>query len=160
MIIYTDGACFPNPGKGGWGWTDLNGWERCGGESPSTNQKMEMMAVIDALAACLEKGIHQVTIVSDSQYVINGATTWRKKWEGNGWKNSRGETVKNLELWKQLHSLADLVGVVFTWVKGHSGNPGNERADQLSTKGTGCTEAEIDEAQRRFRILKGMNGKD
>ena len=144
--IWTDGACFPNPGKGGWAWTDLDGKENSGSEPRTTNQRMEILAVIDAL----EKNTGPVEIISDSQYVIKGATIWSKAWIRNGWKNARGQLVKNRKLWEQL--LKTMVGrrVAFTWVKGHSEDPGNDRADELATSASGAGKGIIDECTKRW----------
>lgn len=145
--IYTDGACFPNPGKGGWGWTDLIGNENSGSENPSTNQRMELMAVIDALEKHPRPA--KITIITDSMYVINGATKWHKTWLRSGWRNSKGQPVKNRELWERL--LEQSYGRVrFEWVKGHSGNPGNERADDLATEASGADLAMIAQCKTRW----------
>ena len=155
-ILYTDGACLPNPGKGGWGWTDLNGNHGHGGEAPSTNQRMELTATIKALEwyADQENRIG-IKIITDSQYAIYSATKWRAGWEDRGYTTVNGDPLKNLDLILKLHELCDFATPYFEWVKGHSGNPGNEEADRLAILGTGCTPEEIAAAQK---VLKKRNG--
>ena len=131
--IYTDGACSGNPGPGGWGavmrW---NGHEKelCGGEAETTNNRMEMMAVIQALKAI--KGHPKIEIYTDSKYVIDGVEKWLKGWKARGWKTAGKKQVKNQGLWKQIDELIVKHDVSFHWVKGHDGHPENERADQLA----------------------------
>ncbi len=136
-LIYTDGACQGNPGPGGWGYVILDdgtaGAERCGGERKTTNNRMEMQAVIEALRA-LRKG-EEVTIYTDSTYLKNGITSWIHKWKRNGWKTSAGQPVKNDDLWREMLQLTEPRAVTFRWVKGHAGNRWNERADELARKG-------------------------
>lgn len=145
--VYTDGACFPNPGKGGWGWTDLEGRERSGCDDPTTNQRMELMAVIDALDHHKD---FSVEIVTDSQYVIKGATEWSRTWIRKGWKNAKGFPVKNKELWQKLLQRMEYIEVKFTWVKGHSGHPGNERADYLATMASGADPDTIERLKKAW----------
>ena len=136
IVIYTDGACKGNPGKGGWGaWLKYGEHERklCGGEANTTNNRMEIMAVIKALEAL--KGASQVKLYTDSQYVKNGITQWMKNWKKNGWKTAARKPVKNSDLWKELDLATQNHQIEWLWVRGHSGNPGNEMADQLSNKG-------------------------
>ncbi|MCB9983276.1 MAG: ribonuclease HI [Rhodospirillales bacterium] len=131
--IYTDGACSGNPGPGGWGavmrW---NGHEKelSGGEAETTNNRMEMMAVIRALEAI--KGSPKIEIYTDSKYVIDGVEKWLKGWKARGWKTAGKKQVKNQGLWKQIDELIVKHDVSFHWVKGHDGHPENERADQLA----------------------------
>ncbi len=134
--IYTDGACKGNPGPGGWGAFMIYGEhekELFGGEAHTTNNRMELLGVISALAALTRAC--EVTIHTDSQYVKNGIQTWIHSWKKNGWKTAAKQPVKNEDLWKQLDEEVARHTVQWRWVKGHSGNPGNERADQLANRG-------------------------
>jgi len=131
--IYTDGACSGNPGPGGWGvimrW---NGHEKelSGGEEKSTNNRMEMMAVVKALEEL--KKPSTVEIYTDSKYVIDGVTKWLKGWKAKGWKTAAKKDVKNQGLWQKIDVLVNKHDVTFHWVKGHAGHPENERADALA----------------------------
>jgi ribonuclease HI len=129
-VVYTDGACAGNPGPGGWAWaTAPDGALRdSGGEAQSTNQRMEITAALEALRSL----DGPLTIVSDSTYVINGCTTWWKKWKANGWKNSQRQPVANVDLWKPLIELVIERSPKFKWVKGHSGDPMNDLVDALA----------------------------
>jgi ribonuclease HI len=134
--VYTDGACKGNPGPGGWGaWLKSGEHEKelFGGERLTTNNRMELTAVIEALAVLKTKT--QVTIYTDSEYVRNGITTWIHGWKARGWKTADKKPVKNVELWQRLDSLNSSHAVTWRWVKGHSGDPGNERADGLANRG-------------------------
>ena len=134
--IYTDGACRGNPGPGGWGvWMRTDGQERelCGGEADTTNNRMELTAAIRSLAALKQRC--QVTLYTDSEYVRRGISEWLANWKQRGWKTAARKPVKNADLWRALDEVADLHEIDWRWVKGHSGNPGNERADQLANKG-------------------------
>ncbi|WP_027468714.1 ribonuclease HI [Deefgea rivuli] len=134
--IYTDGACKGNPGPGGWGAYMIYGEhekELFGGEAHTTNNRMELLGVISALAALTRAC--EVTIHTDSQYVKNGIETWIHGWKKNGWKTAAKQPVKNEDLWKQLDAEVARHTVQWRWVKGHAGNPGNERADQLANRG-------------------------
>jgi len=135
--IYTDGACRNNPGKGGWGVILLHGdnkKELFGGEPHTTNNRMELMAVIKGLESLKEKC--DVTIYSDSQYVINAFNLdWIKKWKRNDWKLNTVKPLKNDDLWKILYNLTLKHEIQWIWVKGHAGNSYNERADYLANKG-------------------------
>ena len=136
--IYTDGACKGNPGPGGWGVLLRSGTtqkELYGGEPSTTNNRMELMAVIQALEAL--KRPCAVTLYLDSQYVLKGITEWMPGWKAKGWITSTKQPVKNVELWKRLDALVAGGGhqIEWRWVKGHSGDPGNERADELANKG-------------------------
>ena len=135
-MIYTDGACKGNPGPGGWGaLLEYNGRrkELFGGEAHTTNNRMELLAVIRALEA-LTRSV-DVDVYTDSQYVKNGIEAWIRVWKRNGWKTSDRKPVKNAELWRELDALASQHRVTWHWVRGHNENPGNERADQLANQG-------------------------
>ncbi len=134
--IYTDGACKGNPGPGGWGaLLTFDGEERemCGGEPATTNNRMEMMAVIEALSAL--KRPSAVVLHTDSQYVQKGITVWIAGWKARGWRTAAKQPVKNVDLWKRLEELAAKHHVQWKWVRGHSGHDGNERADALANRG-------------------------
>ncbi|MGJ7543558.1 ribonuclease HI [Variovorax sp. LT1R16] len=136
--IYTDGACKGNPGPGGWGaWLKSGPTEKelFGGELATTNNRMELQAVIEGLAAL--KRPCKVILYLDSQYVRQGITEWIKGWKAKGWMTASKQPVKNVELWKRLDQLVQEGGhqIEWRWVKGHSGDPGNERADMLANKG-------------------------
>ena len=135
--IFTDGACSGNPGPGGWGaLLRYNGHEKelWGGEVNTTNNRMEMTAVIEALKALKEPC--DVTLTSDSQYVCNAITKgWAKKWQKNNWIKSDKSKAKNTELWEELLALIDKHHIKIIWVKGHAGHPENERCDALARKG-------------------------
>jgi ribonuclease HI len=136
VLIYTDGACKGNPGPGGWGVWLRSGEhqkELFGGDKLTTNNRMELTAVIEALASL--KRPCKVTIYTDSQYVRQGITTWIHGWKARGWTTADKKPVKNVELWQRLDTLNASHHVSWKWVKGHSGDPGNERADQLANKG-------------------------
>jgi len=133
---FTDGACSGNPGPGGWGVLLRMGQhekELCGGEPETTNQRMELQAAIESLKA-LRKHC-QITIHSDSRYVIQGITEWIHGWKKNGWKNASKKAVANQDLWEALDRLAAKQDVTWIWVKGHAGHPENERADELARRG-------------------------
>ena len=134
--IYTDGACKGNPGPGGWGaLLKYNGEERemFGGEAVTTNNRMEMMAVIEALRAL--KRPSRVVLHTDSTYVMKGITEWIRGWKARGWRTAAKEPVKNVDLWKALDVEVARHEIEWKWVKGHSGHDGNERADALANKG-------------------------
>ena len=131
--IHTDGACLGNPGPGGW--AALLRWrgqerELAGGEPDTTNNRMELMAAISALEALREPC--EATLHTDSQYVRQGITLWMPNWVRRGWKTSGGDPVKNRDLWERLNMAAAAHKVDWRWVKGHSGDPDNERVDQLA----------------------------
>jgi ribonuclease HI len=136
VVVYTDGACKGNPGPGGWGafltWGSHKK-ELFGGEAMTTNNRMELTAVIEALAS-LKRGC-RVAIYTDSEYVRNGITTWIKGWKARGWRTADRKPVKNIELWQRLEALAAQHQVRWHWVRGHTGDPGNERADRLANQG-------------------------
>jgi ribonuclease HI len=138
VVIYTDGACKGNPGPGGWGaWLKSGATEKelFGGELNTTNNRMELTAVIEGLGAL--KRPCKVLLYLDSQYVRMGITEWVRGWKARGWRTSTKQPVKNVELWQQLDKLVAEGGhqIEWRWVKGHSGDPGNERADMLANKG-------------------------
>ncbi|GAB3223629.1 ribonuclease HI [Glycomyces halotolerans] len=135
-VIYTDGACAGNPGPGGWGvyfkWGEHER-ELYGSEAVTTNNRMELMAAIQALETL--KRPMRVHIYTDSSYVRNGITAWMTNWKRNGWLNSQKQPVKNADLWRRLDEAAERHHVDWHWVRGHAGDPGNERADTLAVKG-------------------------
>lgn len=134
--IYADGACKGNPGPGGWGaWLSYDGKEKdlFGGEPLTTNNRMELTAVIRALEAL--KRTCEIKIYTDSVYVQKGITEWIIGWKSRGWRTSDKKPVKNDDLWKQLDALVQQHKIEWIWVKGHAGNIGNERADALANKG-------------------------
>jgi len=134
--LFTDGACKGNPGLGGWGaLLRFNSVEKelCGGERETTNNRMELLAVIEGLRA-LNRGC-SVAVTTDSQYVKNGITQWIHNWKRNGWKTAAKKPVKNVDLWRALDEQVARHKVTWKWVKGHSGHPENERADQLANRG-------------------------
>ncbi len=146
IVIYTDGACSGNPGPGGWGAILMSGEHRKelkGGEAHTTNNRMELMAVISALEAL--KGPSTIELWTDSQYVKNGITAWIFGWKRNGWKTADKKPVKNAELWQQLDAARARHKVEWKWVKGHAGHPENERADELARAGI----AEIRSAKKK-----------
>jgi len=134
--LFTDGACRGNPGPGGWGVLMRSGShskELCGGEAETTNNRMEMMAVIQGLAA-LQRPC-RVRVTSDSTYVLKGVQEWMPNWKKRGWKTASKQPVKNVDLWQQLDELIGLHEIEWQWVKGHSGHVENELADQLANRG-------------------------
>ncbi len=134
LEIFTDGACSGNPGAGGWGAVLRYGSvekELSGGESNTTNNRMELTAVIESLKA-LKKSC-EIVICTDSKYVMNGVLEWMPNWKKNGWKTANKKSpVKNLDLWQELDALLEKHNVKWTWVKGHNGHPENERVDELA----------------------------
>ncbi len=138
VVIYTDGACKGNPGPGGWGAflrSDGHEKELWGGERNTTNNRMELMAVIEALSVL--KRPCTVDLYVDSEYVRKGITEWIHGWKKKGWVTAAKQPVKNAELWRQLDALVHdgTHKIAWHWVKGHSGDPGNERADALANRG-------------------------
>ena len=136
VVIYTDGACKGNPGPGGWGaWLKSGEHEKelWGGEKLTTNNRMELTAVIEALASLKRRCT--VALYTDSEYVRNGITTWIHGWKKRGWLTADKKPVKNVELWQRLEEMTAGHDVTWHWVKGHSGDPGNERADRLANRG-------------------------
>ena len=136
LTIYTDGACSGNPGPGGWGAILMFGAHRKdlkGGEADTTNNRMELLAAIEALEAL--KRPSTVDLFTDSAYVKNGITSWIHGWKRNGWKTADKKPVKNAELWQRLEAAISPHKVYWHWVKGHAGHPENERADELAREG-------------------------
>lgn len=136
VVIFTDGACRGNPGPGGWGVLLRFGAverELCGGEGPTTNNRMELMAAIKGLEALREPCV--VQLFTDSEYVRRGITEWMLKWRNNGWRTADRKPVKNADLWRELDAEATRHRVSWHWVKGHAGHPDNERADALANRG-------------------------
>jgi ribonuclease HI len=134
--IFTDGACKGNPGPGGWGALLRYGEhekELCGGEAETTNNRMELMAVIAALEAL--KRPSRVRVTTDSQYVKRGVNEWMARWKLNGWLTAERKPVKNRELWERLDGALSEHRVEWHWVRGHTGHPENERADELANRG-------------------------
>src|ERR1700690_2978700 len=135
-VIYTDGACSGNPGPGGWGVVLRYGTvvkELYGGERATTNNRMELLAAISALEA-LTRPV-PVQLYTDSKYVLDGITKWLPGWERNGWRTASKQPVKNVDLWQRLVAAMAPHQVSWHWVKGHAGDPGNERADELARQG-------------------------
>ena len=138
VVAYTDGGCRGNPGPGAWAFmlidpASRNALERTGGERQTTNNRMELLAVIEALRG-LRGPRKRVRLMSDSQYVINSATKWMAGWKAKGWKRKEGE-LKNVDLLQQLDQLVSLHDIEWHWVRGHDGEPGNERVDELTNHG-------------------------
>ena len=141
LFAYTDGACSGNPGPGGWGAllvarngdAVLKERELCGGEAETTNNRMELLAAINALEA-LDRAT-ELTIVTDSSYVKDGITKWIHGWKARGWKTAAKKPVKNEDLWKRLEEATARHNVTWEWVKGHAGHPENEKADELARAG-------------------------
>lgn len=134
--IFTDGACRGNPGPGGWGVLMRFGDEEktlCGGEPETTNNRMELTAVIEGLAAL--KRPCEVTVTSDSTYVLKGIQEWMANWKKRGWKTASKQPVKNVDLWRKLDAVVGEHKIDWQWVKGHSGHRENEIADQLANRG-------------------------
>ncbi len=135
IYIYTDGACKGNPGPGGWGALlqynqhkkEINGFSL-----ETTNNIMELTAVIEALS--IIKKTSDITIITDSNYVKDGITKWIDNWKNKGWKTANKKPVKNKELWEKLDSLRNNHNITWEWVRGHTGNPGNEKADELANQ--------------------------
>ncbi len=135
IIIYTDGACKGNPGKGGWGVVIIDNnisKELSGSSNNTTNNIMEMTAAIEALSYF--KSSKDILIFTDSKYVLLGITEWVHNWKSNNWVNKKKEQIKNKTLWLELDRLNDFHSVKWQWVKAHNGDPGNERADYLASQ--------------------------
>jgi len=141
LFAYTDGACSGNPGPGGWGVllqamdgeTIVKERELCGGEAITNNNRMELLAAINALEALGRAS--DITIITDSAYVKNGITTWLHGWKRKGWKTAAKKPVKNVDLWIKLDDAQARHNVIWEWVKGHAGHPENEKADELARAG-------------------------
>jgi len=150
--MYTDGACRGNPGPGGWGvLMSANGREReiCGGEAETTNNRMELTAAIRGLAALKRRC--RVTIYTDSECVRKGIEEWLPNWKRRGWRTAAKKPVKNVDLWRELDALAADHDVAWRWVRGHTGNPGNERADALANLG-------LEGGDRDTGVVESNNG--
>lgn len=141
IVVFTDGACSGNPGPGGWAWAvapdgQITG---SGGEASTTNQRMELTAVLEALRSLTAAGATgtHIEVVSDSTYVVNCFRDgWWKRWERNGWRNSKRQPVANDDLWRPLIEIYQAIDVEFRWVKGHSGDPMNDLVDALAVAAT------------------------
>ena len=147
VVMYTDGACHGNPGKGGYGVVLLHGERRkelSGGFRRTTNNRMELMACIAGLEAL--KTRCAVTLYSDSKYVVDAINQgWAKNWQAKGWMRTRTEAAKNPDLWRRLLALCNEQQVEFRWVRGHAGNPENERCDQLSNLAAAQSDLAVDD---------------
>ena len=142
VVIYTDGACKGNPGPGGWGAVLRSGKsekELFGGELDTTNNRMELLAVIQALNSL--KRPCAIHLYTDSQYVQKGISEWIHGWKARGWKTAAKQPVKNVELWQRMDALSQLHRIEWRWVKGHAGDPGNEKADELANRGVDMARA-------------------
>jgi len=138
LVIYTDGACSGNPGPGGWGALMLYAGrekELYGGEPDSTNNRMEMLAAIKALESLKPGYAGEIELWTDSKYLKDGITKWIVGWKQRGWKKADKKPVLNMDLWKRLDAVVQGKTIDWLWVKGHAGDPGNERADALANKG-------------------------
>jgi ribonuclease HI len=148
LIIHTDGACRGNPGPGGWGvllsWNDTRK-ELSGAEPATTNNRMELTAAIMGLTALKRPTL--ATVQTDSQYVIKGITEWLPAWKARGWRTADRKPVKNQDLWERLDQLAGQHTLRWQWVKGHSGDPGNERVDELANLAIDALLAELQRAK-------------
>ena len=141
IIVYTDGACSGNPGRGGWGailtasedGITVSEKEIFGGEANTTNNRMELTAAIKALEALKKKTT--LTVVTDSKYLRDGMTMWLDNWIKNNWKSSQNKEIKNKDLWQKIYTLSQRHKISWHWVKGHNVHPENERADNLARKG-------------------------
>ncbi len=136
VVIYTDGACKGNPGPGGWGaWLRYGQHEKSlwGGEPETTNNRMELMAAIRALESL--KRPCKVELHTDSQYLRQGVTQWMANWKKKNWRTAGGSAVKNQDLWQRLDTAIQSHQIRWHWVKGHAGDPGNEKADELANRG-------------------------
>jgi ribonuclease HI len=148
LIIHTDGACRGNPGPGGWGvllsWNDTRK-ELSGAEVATTNNRMELTAAIMGLTALKRPTL--ATVQTDSQYVIKGITEWLPAWKARGWRTADRKPVKNQDLWERLDQLAGQHTLRWQWVKGHSGDPGNERVDELANLAIDALQAQLQRSQ-------------
>lgn len=131
--IFCDGSCLGNPGPGGWGAIIRQSGkevEISGGKKNTTNNEMELTAVIESIKQV--GGSAQITVTTDSQYVVKGATQWMKNWIKNGWNTASKKPVKNRRLWEEIHFLTEKQSIKWVWIRGHAGHPENERSDQLA----------------------------
>ncbi len=136
ILIYTDGACRGNPGPGGWAAvleSGLHYKEIYGGDLNTTNNRMELVATIEALKS-IKTPDSRIKLYTDSVYVKNGVTQWIKNWKKNGWKTAAKKPVKNMDLWLLLDEIQQRHDIEWFWIKGHAGHPGNEKADQLANR--------------------------
>lgn len=136
-LLYTDGACSGNPGPGGWGsilynYKTKKVYELGGAESGTTNNRMEMLAIIEGLKLARDQKISSILVLTDSTYVIRGFTQWRHGWKKRGWTNAEGQPVLNQDLWKRLEEAANQIKIEWRYVRGHQGTPGNERVDEIA----------------------------
>ena len=154
VIIYTDGGCEGNPGPGGWGAVVRRGdavRDISGGELATTNNRMELMAAIEALATLAERS--EVVIFTDSQYVKNGITKWISGWKLKGWITATKEPVKNVDLWQRLDAVVAEHHVTWKWVKGHAGNADNERCDGLARREIARLKQQHSKASRQDALV-------
>lgn len=137
ISVYTDGACKKNPGRGGWGFVvvhdDVIIHQASGNENPTTNNRMEMTAVVKALTYIKEGSIEKADIYVDSKYVYDGITSWIIKWKKKSWKNSMKKDVLNADLWREMDALNSSLNVAWKWVKGHSGDKWNDAVDKIAS---------------------------
>jgi ribonuclease HI len=149
--IYTDGSCLGNPGRGGWGVVS-DDFKLCGKQSDTTNNAMEMTAILKALEECVKRDIQEVCVFTDSQYVKNGISSWIINWKRNDWVTSTGTPVKNKELWIAIDEVRrSLSKVEWKWVKAHNGDPKNEEVDKLAYEAAGgITKAKF------YSVFKGF----
>ena len=146
--IWTDGGCEPNPGLGAWAWICDEGVRGSGTVNNSTNNRMELQAILESIQSNRNKSL---IIYSDSEYCVNGINQWMHKWEKNSWKKRKGE-IKNLDLWKIIYSECKQNKILLIWVRGHSGNLGNEEADMMVNQKIREARGEVD--PRIFRPMK------
>ena len=160
VVIHTDGGCHGNPGPGGWAAILSHGThtrEISGGEPATTNNRMELLAAIEALKAL--KGSCHVEFHTDSKYLKNGVSSWLHTWKRNGWKTSAKKAVKNADLWRELDRVAPLHQVEWKWVKGHAGDTGNERCDKLANEEIAKIKNAFSSAQLK-ELLAQFSAKD
>lgn len=150
--VWTDGSCLGNPGNGGWAVIDDDDLKLCGNLKNTTNNVMEMTAIIKALEVCLTRGHTNASLYTDSNYVKQGITKWIHNWKRNGWKTSTGDPVKNKELWIQIDTLRGrMEHVKWNWVKAHNGDPKNEEVDRLAYEAAGGGAKK----QKFYAVVKG-----
>lgn len=153
VVVYTDGACFPNPGRGGWAYTTLDGRESSGFKEKTTNQEMELVAAVEAVKALASPAV-LLKVVSDSLYVVDGITKWVPNWEKRNWQTKNGTPVKYQKLWFELRLRTVSEPVEFYWERGHNGNPGNEEADRLATLASGADPKLVNALKSRWHTEK------
>lgn len=151
--VWTDGACFPNPGRGGWAWVTRCGNQGFGSEPETTNQRMELKAGLDALEVLSEE-FEEVHIRTDSQFLVKGCTLWMPNWKKRGWRKADGKPVLHQDLWGALDVAMKKCRAKFSWVKGHSGDPMNERADQLAGMASGVPPSEIKRYEEKYNSMR------